>query len=150
MKKIVWEFLRRGLVSCGFGPLVLAVLYLIVQSQTGMETLTVNQVCLGIFSLSGLAFIAGGMNVLYQIERLPLMAAIWIHGTVLYVCYLITYLINDWLESGMTPILVFSAIFVCGYLVVWAIIYIITKRNTDKVNEMLHKKQQQNSGLSQS
>lgn len=150
MKKIVWEFLHRGLVSCGFGPLVLAVLYLIVQSQTGMETLTVNQVCLGIFSLSGLAFIAGGMNVLYQIERLPLMAAILIHGSVLYVCYLITYLINDWLESGMTPILVFSAIFVCGYLVVWAIIYIITKRNTDKVNKMLHKKQQQNSGFSQS
>ena len=104
MKKTVLEFLRRGLVTCGFGPLVLAVLYLILRRQIDLETLTMPQVCTGIFSLTALAFIAGGMNVIYQIERLPLMAAILIHGVVLYVCYLGTYLLNDWLETGVTPI----------------------------------------------
>ncbi len=143
MKKNVLEFIRRGLVACGFGPLVLAIFYLILQRQAGIETLTVHQVCLGIFSLSALAFIAGGMNVLYQIERLPLMVAILIHGSVLYVSYLGTYLLNDWLEWGTTPILVFSGIFAAGYLVVWAIIYAVTKRNTEKINQMLKKKQQQ-------
>lgn len=142
MKKNVLEFLRRGLTACGFGPIVLAILYLILQHQGAVQTLTVNEVCLGIFSLTALAFIAGGMNVIYQIERLPLMAAIFIHGSVLYVTYLVTYLINDWLEWGVTPILVFSCIFVLGYLVVWAIIYAITRRNTDRLNEMLKKKQQ--------
>ena len=142
MKKYVLEFFRRGLVACGFGPIVLAILYLILQHQAAVETLTVNQVCMGIFSLSALAFIAGGMNVIYQMERLPLMVAILIHGVILYISYLGTYLLNDWLEWGVTPILVFSGIFLFGYLAIWAIIYSITKRNTEKLNKMLKDKQQ--------
>lgn len=142
MKKNVLEFFRRGLIACGFGPIVLAIFYLILQHQAAVENLTVNQVCLGIFSLSALAFVAGGMNVIYQIERLPLIVAILIHGGVLYISYLATYLLNNWLAWGVTPILVFSIIFVFGYLVVWAIIYSIIKRNTKKLNKILKKKQQ--------
>ena len=148
MRKIVLEFVHRGLVACGIGPIVLAIFYLILQQQAAVVTLTVNQVCIGIFSLSALAFIAGGMNVVYQIERLPLMVAILIHGCVLYVSYLGTYLLNDWLEWGVTPILVFSGIFVLGYLVIWAIIYSIVKRNTEKLNMMLEQKQQGTEGKS--
>ena len=142
MKKNVLDFFRRGLIACGFGPIVLAIFYLILQHQAAVETLTVNQVCLGIFSLSALAFLAGGMNVVYQMERLPLMAAITIHGGVLYISYLGAYLLNDWLEWGVIPILVFSGIFILGYLVVWAIIFSATKKNTELLNEMLKKKQQ--------
>ncbi len=142
MKKYVLEFFRRGLIACSFGPMVLAILYLILQHQNAVQTLTVDQVCLGIFSLSALAFIAGSMNVLYQIEQLPLMMAIFIHGAVLYVSYLATYLLNDWLEWGTTPILVFTGIFVVGYLAIWAIIYSITKRNTERLNEILKQKHQ--------
>ncbi len=91
-------------------------------------TLTVNQLCIGIFSLTALAFIAGGMNVIYRVEQIPLLVAILIHGSVLYVSYLATYLLNDWLELGMTPIFVFTVIFVLGYLVIWIIIYVIIKR----------------------
>ena len=139
MKRIVSEFFRRGLVAAGFGPIVLAVLYLFLQQQGAVEFLTVNEVCLGIFSLSVLAFIVGGINVIYQIEQLPLMVAILIHGGVLYICYLGTYLLNSWLECGVTPILVFTTIFVLGYFVIWAIIYSITKRRTEKLNELLQK-----------
>lgn len=142
MKKIVLEFFRRGLSASAFGPIVLAIVYLILQQQADVQTLTVNQVCMGIFSLSALAFIVGGLNVLYQIERLPLMVAILIHGVVLYISYLVTYLLNDWLEWGLIPLLVFTGIFVVGYLAIWAIIYSIIKRNTAKINEMLKKKQQ--------
>jgi len=140
MKKYIFEFIRRGLCACGFGPLVLAVLYLILQNQASVEILTVNQVCIGIFSLSALAFIAGGLNVVYQVERLPLMVAILIHGGVLYFGYLGTYLLNDWLEWGITPILVFSGIFVLGYFAIWAIIYIMMKRKTEKINKILKEK----------
>ena len=142
MKQYVLGFFRRGFAACGFGPIVLAVFYLILQHQAAIETLTVNQVCIGIFSLSALAFIAGGMNVIYQIERLPLMVAILIHGGVLYISYLGTYLMNGWLEWGTTPILVFSAIFAFSYLIIWAIIYAIIKKKTEKINEILKKKQQ--------
>ena len=141
MRKITGEFFRRGLAAGGFGPLVLAVLYLILQREVGLETLTVSEVCLGIVSLWALAFIAGGMNVVYQIERLPLMAAILIHGGVLYVSYLLTYLVNDWLEWGPAPVLVFTGFFAVGYLVIWAVIWSLTRRHTARVNELLKQKQ---------
>ncbi len=139
MKKFVLDLLRRGFVACGFGPIVLAIVYLILQQSAAVETLTVNEVCIGIFSLSALAFIAGGLNALYQIERLPLMVAILIHGSVLYIGYLGTYLLNDWLDFGVIPIVVFTAIFVVGYIVIWMIIYTIIKNRTAKLNEMLKK-----------
>lgn len=142
MKHIANEFFRRGIAACCLGPIVLAILYLILQHNGVLESLTVNQVCIGIFSLSALAFIAGGMNVIYQIERLPLMLAILIHGGVLCVSYLVTYLLNDWLEWGSTPVLIFTGIFVAGYLLIWAVIYSVIKKNTVRINESLKKRQQ--------
>ena len=142
MKRFVLEFLRRGFIASGIGPIILAIVYLILKQSAAIDTLSVNQVCVGIFSLSALAFIAGGMNAIYQIERMPLMTAILIHGGVLYVGYIGTYLLNDWLDFGIIPIIVFSAVFVVGYIVIWAIIYSIIRRNTAKLNEMLKKKQQ--------
>lgn len=142
MKKFVLEFLRRGFAACGMGPIILAILYLILQQTAAVETLTVNQVCIGIFSITALAFIAGGMNAIYQIERLPLMVAILIHGSVLYISYLVTYLLNDWLDWGVMPIVVFSAIFLVGYIVIWALIYSITKNRIERLNEALKQKQQ--------
>lgn len=142
MKKYVTEFFRRGAMACGMGPIILVIVYLILQYQGMIETLTVDQVCVGIVSVSVLAFVAGGMNVLYQIERLPLMVAILIHGSVLYVSYLATYLVNDWLEWGTVSVLVFTGIFVLGYLLIWVIIYAATKRNTARINEILKDKKQ--------
>ncbi|MBR6776602.1 MAG: DUF3021 domain-containing protein [Clostridia bacterium] len=146
MKKFILDFLRRGLIACGIGPVILAILYLILKQTSDIETLSVNQVCVGIFSITALAFIAGGMNAVYQIERLPLMAAILIHGVVLYAGYFCTYLLNDWLEWGVISILVFSGIFVVGFVAIWAVIYSILKRNTEKLNKMLKQKQQSAKG----
>lgn len=139
MKRHILDFMRRGLAACGFGPIVLAVLYLILQQQGIVENLTVNEVCIGIVSLFVLAFIAGGMNFIYQIEQLPLMVAILIHGGILYISYLGTYLLNGWLKWSGIPVLVFTGIFVGGYLVIWAVIYSIIKKNTDRINEVLKK-----------
>ena len=142
MKRFVLDFARRGIIAMGIGPIVLAIVYIILKHTTGIDTLTVNQVFIGILSLSVLAFIAGGMNAIYQIERLPLMAAILIHGIILYVGYLSAYLLNDWLDIGALPIIVFTAIFIVGYIIIWAIIYLIIRRNTTKINQMLNRKQQ--------
>lgn len=142
MKRILLEFCRRGLMASSLGPIVLAIVYLIVKQQSNIDTLTINQVCIGLFSLSALAFIAGGMNVIYHIERLDLMYAIFIHGIVLYISYLITYIINGWIIWGRTPIIVFTVIFIISYLIIWIFIYIITKKNTDIVNKKLKEKQQ--------
>ena len=142
MKRIVLGFFRRGLIACGVGPVVLAVLYLVLKHNGAVETLTINQVCIGIFSLSALAFIVGGMNIIYQIERLPLMVAILIHGIILYLSYLGTYLLNDWLEWSLISVLAFTGIFVVGYLVIWIVIYSVIRKNTENINKILKQKQQ--------
>ena len=141
MKRFLSDFVRRGMMAWGFGPLVLAVLYWILHTQGVVDTLTVEQVCIGILSVTILAFLAGGLNALYQIEKLPLMVAMLIHGGVLYAAYLVTYLVNGWLEDGMMSLLVFTCIFAVGYLLIWAVIYCIIRRNTDSLNEMLQEKQ---------
>ena len=139
MRKIVLDFLQRGLCAWGFGPIVLAIIYLIVQKNIGIETVTIHEICLGIFTSAILAFIAGGTPVIYQIEKLPLMVAILIHGGVLYATYLSVYLVNGWLEWGASSMMVFTVIFVLGYFAVWAVIYGVTKKRTRKLNEILDK-----------
>ena len=129
-------------MSCGVGPIILAVLYLILHHNGVVENFSVKELCVGIFSLSALAFVAGGINALNQLERPPLMAAILIHGSVLYVSYLMTYLVNGWLEWGRVPGLVFTGIFVVGYLVIWAVINFVIKIKTKNLNKMLKEKQQ--------
>ena len=143
MKKYVLDFLRRGCVAAGVGPLVLAALYLILEKSAVIEALSVREVSIGIFSLTALAFVVGGINFIYQIERLPLMVAIFIHGASLYICYLLTYLVNDWLDFGVIPVAVFTGIFIVGYILIWIVIYRIVKRSTQRVNENLKKKYSQ-------
>ena len=141
MKSFVLDFLRRGVCAMGFGPIVLAVLYFILQSAGVVDTLSGTEVGIGILSLSLLALFAGGLNALYQIERLPLMLAVFIHGAVLYVCYLATYLVNSWLAWDITHLVVFSAIFVVGYVVIWIVVCSVIKRNTKRLNQALRAKQ---------
>lgn len=49
MKKIILEFLRRGFAACGLDPVVLGVLYLIMQCSGAVEMLTIKEVCVGLF-----------------------------------------------------------------------------------------------------
>lgn len=132
----------RGLVACGFGPAVLAIVYLAIEGSGVALELGGVEVALGIFSLSALAFISGGMAAIYQVEKLPLLLAILLHGGALYLAYLVTYLVNSWLEDGLIPILVFSGIFVVGYVIIWAIIYLINRRRIAKINTTLKLKQE--------
>ena len=142
MKRYVSDFIHRGIIACGIGPLILAVVYLIIRHYTDMQTLSVNQVVIGILSLEALAFIAGGVNVVYRIERLPLSVAITIHGIVLYFGYLVTYLLNDWMKKDKISFLVFTGIFVIGYVVIWAVIYLVINSKIKKINKSLKEKQQ--------
>ena len=143
MKQLLSQFFLKGMVAAGFGPVVLAVLYLILYHQGVMETVTVPQVCVGILSITALAFVAGGVNVIHQMERVPLMVAILIQGLILYGCYLGVYLVNGWLKRGLTPLLVFTGIFVVGYLLIWIVICAITRKNTAEINEILKQKQKE-------
>ena len=137
MKKFWKEFFLRGLICAGGGPLVLAIIYGILGATGSVEAFTPHEVCMGILTILLLAFIAAGMTAIYQMEQLPLPTMILLHGGALYIAYILTYLINGWLLNQLTPILIFTGIFIAGYAVIWLIIYCTEKRKTEKINKML-------------
>ena len=137
LKKYFKDFLLRGLVSMGFGPFVLSVVYGILGLCGVVDKLAVNEVVLGYLSITVLAFLCGGMTVVYQIEEIGLSKAITLHGIALYIAYAVVYLSNNWLKDGLIPFLVFTIIFVVGYALVWIVIYLITKRGTDSINKKI-------------
>ena len=137
MKKFLSLFFLRGLTVAAGGPLVLAAIYGILAAKGIITVLTPREVCLGILSLALLAFFAGGMTAIYQVEKLPLPTAILLHGGALYVAYLLIYLINGWLPRQWVAVSVFTGVFVAGYALIWLIIYWINRAQTKKINKKL-------------
>ena len=138
MKKFLSDFFLKGLIAAAFGPPVLAIVYWILGYTGAVKSFSPNEVALGILTIELLALVIGGMSAIYQQEQLPLATAILIHGGVLYAAYIVIYLINGWLQRKLMPILVFSAIFLTGYALIWAFIYLFNKQRTKKINENLH------------
>ena len=137
MKKFWKEFLLRGLICAAGGPLVLATIYSILGATGTVEYFSPREVCMGIVTITLLAFIAAGMTAIYQMEQLPLPMMILFHGGALYIAYILTYLINGWLQNSLVPILVFTGIFVVSYAFIWLIIYCVERSKAEKLNKML-------------
>jgi len=137
MKKFWKEFFLRGLICASGGPIVLAIIYGILGATGTVEAFSPREVCIGILTITLLAFIAAGMTAIYQMEQLPLPIMILLHGGGLYIAYILTYLINGWLHNSLVPILVFTGIFVAGYALIWLIIYCVTKTKTEALNRKL-------------
>ena len=137
MKKFWKEFLLRGLLCAGGGPVVLAIIYGILGATDAVEAFSPREVCLGIVTITLLAFIAAGMTAIYKQEQLPLPIMILLHGGGLYIAYILTYLINGWLQNSLIPIFVFTGIFIAGYALVWFLIYLIEKTKAEKLNKLL-------------
>ena len=140
MKRYALEFVRRGLVAMGFGPICLAIVYLILWKCSVVDTVSVEEMTVGILTVALMTFFAGGIGVVYQIERLPLMYAALIHGVTLYLDYATIYLINGWLADGLVSFLAFTVIFVVGFILIWCIVYVITKSNVEKMNRCMEKR----------
>lgn len=135
MKKIIKEFLTRGLLCMGFGPIVYSIVMLILYLCKVETTISIVTLFKGIISSSFMAFIIAGSSIIWQIEKIGIAYQILIHGLCLYLCYLIIYLLNDWLKKE--GILIFTIVFIVGYLIIWLIIYLVERRKTKKLNELI-------------
>lgn len=135
MKKHVIDFLKRGFVAMGFGPIVMAIIFAILGATGVVETLSVWEMAKGILTVSLMAFIAAGVTVVYQIERLPIIYATLIHGVALYLDYAIIYLVNGWLKSEALPFAIFSVCFVLGYALIWVIVYLFIRKDVSNLNK---------------
>ena len=138
MKGFIKAFLFRGLIAAGGGPIVLAIIYGILGATDTISSLSPHEVCMGILSITLLAFIVAGMGAIYQLEKLPLLCAISIHGAVLYLTYILIYLINGWLKHQLIPILVFTFAFIAGFIIIWLMVYFVTKARIKNLNQTLN------------
>ena len=140
MNKYVKSFLHRGLIFGGFGPIVVGIVYAILQGTTSDFSLSGSQVMVAVLSSYALAFIQAGTSVFNQIEHWPLAKSLLCHFAALYAAYLGCYLINAWIPFSLPIVLIFSGAFLVGYLVILGIVYLVIKSTEKKMNGKIAKK----------
>lgn len=70
-------------------------------------------------------------------ETAPCIFGDLLRSGALYIAYILTYLFNGWLLNQLTPILIFTGVFIAGYAVIWLIIYLVEKAKAEKLNKLL-------------
>ena len=136
MKKQLVEFLKRGLMFGGFGPIIVVIIYFIV-SLSETVTLTPGQILVAVISSYLLAFIQSGATIFNQIESWSTPKSSLVYFTILYIAYLGCYLVNSWIPFEWLFVLLFTVAFVITYLIIWVTVYLIVKHTTKKLNEKL-------------
>ena len=140
MKEFIKNFCKRGLVAFGFGPVIMAIVYISLELAGVEGALGFIELSKQILIVSAMAFVAAGISAIYNVERLALPLAIFIHAAVLYTDYILVYLINGWIKNSLMPLIIFTVIFIVGFALVWIIIYAVDKNAARKLNERLNKR----------
>lgn len=138
MNKNFKNFLHRGFMFSGLGPIVLAVVYLILSYTISDFSLSGKEVFTAIVSIYVLAFLQAGATVFNQIESWGIAKSLLCHFSVLYVAYIVCYLLNTWIPFDPKIIAIFTLIFITVYLLVWCTVYFSVKSIEKKLNKKLH------------
>ena len=139
MNKYLKIFLLRGLVFAGFGPIVMAIVYFVLQQTLPDFSLNGTEAGMAIISTYLLAFLQAGGSVFNQIEHWSPMKSIGCHFGLLYTAYVLCYLFNTWLPVDITVLAVFTAVFVGIYLVIWLIVWLIVRTTGSRLNRMIER-----------
>ena len=134
MNRYFKEFLHRGLIFGGFGPIIMGIIYFILSYTVKDFSVSGTDAFVAIISTYILAFVHAGVSVFNQIEHWSVMKSLFCHMSVLYVAYLACYLINSWIPFEIMIVLIFTAIFVISYLVIWVIVYLCVKGKAKKLS----------------
>lgn len=137
MNKYLKMFLHRGLIFAGFGPIILGIIYAVIQEAIPEFSLNGVQVLIGIVSVYFLAFIQAGASVFNQIESFSIPKALFCHLSVLYLAYTLCYLVNSWIPFDPKILLIFTAIFLIVYFAVWITVVVTLKITSKKLNAKL-------------
>ena len=137
MNKYVKDFFHRGLIFGGFGPIILGIIYFILSKIIDNFTISGDEALLAIVSIYLLAFVHAGASVFNQIEHWGIGKSLLCHLSTLYVAYSLCYVINTWIPFEPKVLLIFTAIFMAIYFVVWGIVYFSIKATSKKINAKL-------------
>ena len=134
MNKYVKEFLHRGLIFGGFGPIVLGIVFAILQLTVKDFSVSGVSVLVAILSTYMIAFVQSGASVFNQIEHWSLAKTLFFHFGAIYVVYLFSYVLNTWIPFKLLAVAIFTAIFVVSYFIIWLTVYLIVKSYEKKLN----------------
>lgn len=137
MKNFLKNFIQRGLIFAGLGPLILVIFYYIYYFEINFHTVSILDVNKNILSSLLLSFIAGGISAIFKVEKLSLGIATLIDAVVIYLDYLLFYIFNDWVKLQFIPLIIFTICYVLGYLIIWFCIHHQVKEQVRKLNQKL-------------
>lgn len=129
--------MHRGLLFGGFGPIILGIIYAILQGTLKDFSLSGGEVCLGIVSIYLLAFVHAGASVFNQIEHWPLAKSLVCHFGLLYAAYVLCYVSNAWIPFVPEVLAIFTAIFVALYFVIWVTVYLSVRAASRRFNSKI-------------
>lgn len=139
MNRYVKEFMHRGMLFGGFGPIIVSIVLVIVESVDSSFSINAMQILLAVVSSYLLAFIQAGASVFEQIEHWSTVKSVFFHFLSLYVAYVGCYLLNSWIPFEKTVVLIFTGIFTVGFFAIWGIVFVSVKLAEKKLNKALHK-----------
>lgn len=137
MNKYLKEFLHRGLIFGGFGPIVLGIIFFILSKTLDNFYVSGGQILLGIVSTYILAFVQAGATVFNQIEHWSVPKSVFFHFTSLYLIYTLCYLVNSWIPFEWGVIAIFTAIFAVLFFVIWITVYLTVRSTSKKLNSSI-------------
>ena len=135
--KYVLQFLHRGAIFGGFGPLIMGIIYAILSHTIPDFSLTGTEVLLVTLSTYLLAFLQAGASVFNQIEHWPLSKSLFFHFSTIYLAYVLCYVVNSWIPFEPLVIGIFTIAFVLTYLVIYLTVVLTTKAIGKRFNAQL-------------
>ncbi len=137
MNKYLKEFFHRGLIFAGFGPVILGIIYAILEKTVENFSLGGIEILIAIISVYILAFVQAGATVFNQIESFSVPKSLLCHLSSIYVAYVLCYLVNRWIPFDLKFIIIFSLIFFVIYFAIWGIVFFSIKLISKKLNKKL-------------
>ena len=134
MNKYAKEFFHRGLMFAGFGPVILGIIFAIIETTQEGFSLGGYEVLIAIASTYLLAFVQAGASVFNQIESWPIAKSLFCHFGSIYLAYVLCYIVNTWIPFEIMAVVIFTAIFLVVYAVIWLTVYFIVKASEKKLN----------------
>lgn len=137
MNRYVKQFLHRGLIFGGFGPLILGIIFYFIDLSGTNLMLDGGSILLAIVSIYVLAFVQAGASVFNQIEHWSVCKSLFFHFSSLFLVYSLTYILNSWIPFEPAVLLIFCLVFVAVYFATWLTVYFSTKAYTKRLNSKL-------------
>ncbi len=129
------QFLQRGAVFGGMGPIIAGFVYFVISLSLEDFALTGTEVFVGIVSTYILAFLQAGASVFNQVEHWSIGKSLFCHFALIYAAYIGCYLVNAWIPLDVMFIGIFTLIFTTVYFIIWLTVYFIIKATSKRLND---------------